>query len=338
LDAYSYLFYSNRDGIHFFRDTVSIKYRKGNIMFSSIFSRIAAIFLVILVGTAARWRGVLTKDSTDGLCRVALELTLPFLYFYTLSTTLSPALFVSIAQLPLLAAGMILAAFFSSRMIAPFLHLNNDERKTFVFLCTFPNYGFLAIPLVFSLFGQQGLVMVFMFNLGISLLYWTLGIAILGGAGISAKGMFKNLANSATLGLALGITAGVCSLRIPDFILQAADSIGKASIPLALIVVGAILAHKDKKQRFAFSAVSALVIFRLVVMPLMALFIVNRVGHLPQMLRVLIVLQAAMPSASTTPILTGKFGGDTALAASGVFFTTLFSILTVPLFITMALR
>lgn len=307
-------------------------------MFSNVFSRILAVFLVILAGAAARRRGVLTQDSTDGLCRVAIELTLPFLYFYTLSTTLSPALFVSIAYLPLLAAGMILAAFFLSRLIAPFLKLNNDGRKTFVFLCAFPNYGFLAIPLVFSLFGQEGLAMVFMFNLGISLLYWTLGIAILGGAGISVKGMLRNLANGATLGLALGITAGVCSLRVPEFILEAAELIGKSSIPLALIVVGAILAHQDEKQRAAFGAISALVVFRLIAMPLAALFLVNRFGHLPQMLRALIVLQAAMPSASTTPILTRKFGGDTALAAAGVFFTTLFSIVTVPLFITLSLR
>ncbi len=307
-------------------------------MFVSIFSRIAIIFIILLVGTLARWRKVLTHESTDGLCRLAIEVTLPFLYFYTLSTYLSREVFFSIWSLPIFAIGLTFSFYFIGRLILRHLKLNSNQRNTFLFLVTFPNYGFLAIPLVFALFGEEGLVRIFMFNLGITLLYWTFGIAILGGFQVKGLKVFKNLVNNATLGLVLGLIAGVASLRIPHFILESSKLIGNATIPLALIVVGSILTQRNAKNKFSFKTISTLIFCRLILMPSLALLFINIFNDLPNLLRVIIVLQAAMPSASTTPILTRKFGGDAELAANGVFFTTLFSIITVPLFITLALR
>lgn len=306
-------------------------------MFLSIFSRIGIIFIVLLVGILARRCRVLTKETTDGLCRIAIEVTLPFLYFYTLSTSLNRQLFFSILTLPLFAIVLTFASFLLSWLVSFRLKLTSQQRRSFMFLVTFPNYGFLAIPLVFALFGQEGLVRVFVFNLGITFLYWTLGVGILRGPTKGFK-IFKSLANNAMAALILGLIVGITSFRLPQFILETSKLIGDATIPLALIVVGSILAQRDSRKPVPFKAVSTLVFCRLLLMPALAILFINVFDGLPRILAVIIVLQAAMPSASTTPILTKRFGGDAELAASGVFFTTLFSIITVPLFISLALR
>lgn len=308
-------------------------------MFISVFSRIAIIFVVLLVGTIARWRKVLTSQTTDGLCRVALELTLPFLYFYTLSTNLTRQLFSSLLFFPLVAIILTFVSFSLSRLVSSQLKLDLSQRRTLMFLITFPNYGFLAIPLIFALFGQEGLVRVFVFNLGISFLYWTFGVAILTGAQAKGLKIFKNLVNNATIALVLGLIVGICALRIPKFILEATNLIGSSSIPLALIVVGSILAHRDYNKSVSFRTIAVLICCRLILMPALTILCIKFFfDNMSILLRAIIVLQAAMPSASTTPILTKKFGGDSQLAAQGVFFTTLFSIITVPLFISLALR
>ena len=307
-------------------------------MFTFVFSRIGIIFIILLVGTLARWRKVLTKETQDGLCRIAIEVTLPFLYFYTLSTNLTRQLFFSILTLPLFAILLTFVSFFLSWLVSFHLKLSSDQRRTFMFLITFPNYGFLAIPLVFALFGQEGLVRVFMFNLGITFLYWTLGVALLTGPKTKGRKVFKNLVNSATLALILGLIVGITAFKLPQFMLEASKIIGNATIPLALIVVGSMLVQTDVKKSISFKTIATLVFCRLILMPGLAILFINMFDGLPNLLRVIIVLQAAMPSASTTPILTRRFGGDSQLAAKGVFVTTLFSIITVPLFITLALR
>ncbi len=306
-------------------------------MFLSVFSRIGIIFIILLVGALARLCKVLTKETTEGLCRIAIELTLPFLYFYTLSTSLNAQLLFSIWSLPIFAIALTLGSYFLGWLISFPLKLTSSRRRTFMFLATFPNYGFLAIPLIFALFGEAGLVRVIVFNLGITFLYWTFGIAILTGQAKGPK-VFKNLLNNATLALILGLIVGITSFRLPQFVLEAASLIGNATIPLALIVVGSILVQSNSKKTFSFKPIFALVFCRLILMPSLILLFINIFNDLPKMLTAIIVLQAAMPSASTTPILIKRFGGDSELAASGVFFTTLFSIITVPLFLSLVLR
>lgn len=281
---------------------------------------------------------MLTEDSTDGLCRVAIEITLPFLYFYTLSTNLNLHIFSSNLVLPLYAILLTFASYFLSRIASFYLKLDLRQAGTFKFLLTFSNYGFLAIPLVFALFGQAGLVRLFMFNLGITFLYWTFGIAILSGPKTAPLKLFKNLLNNATVALVLGLIAGIISLKLPRFILEASNLIGNATIPLALIVVGSMLARNNYKRGTSFKILFTLAFCRLIIMPVLAILFINIFDNLPNMLKVIIVLQAAMPSASTTPILVKRFGGDAELAASGVFFTTLFSIITVPFFISLVLQ
>ncbi|MBN2097770.1 MAG: AEC family transporter [Candidatus Omnitrophica bacterium] len=306
-------------------------------MFFSVFSRIGIIFIILLVGALARWRKLLSEQTTDGLCRIAIEVTLPFLYFYTLATSLNRTIFLSLWPLPLLAIGLTGVSLFFSWLFSARLKLNQKQRRTFIFLGTFGNYGFLAIPLAFALFQEQGLLWMSMFNLGISFLYWTLGVTILKGHTDKGIRIFRNLIHNATIALVLGLVVGLTSISLPRFFLETAQLIGGSSIPLALIVIGSFLAAQRRRIGYSVKIISALVFLRLIFIPLLVLLSLQMFDHLPAILTVIIILQAAMPSASTTPILTKRFDADAELAASGVFFTTLFSIVTVPFFISLAL-
>ncbi len=306
-------------------------------MFASVFSRIAAIFMVLLVGAWARWRKLLNQDTTTALSRIAIELALPFLYFFTLATGLNKSLTGSLIRFPLIAVFLTLSFFALSWLVASLLNIRAEKKRTFMFLASFSNYGFLAIPLVFALFGREGLINIFMFNLGISLMYWTLGVGILTGPRAGALKIARNLFNTAIAALVLGVVAGINSVPVPKFILEASELIGGSAIPLALIVVGSILAKRDTTAMPQLKIIAALIFCRLILMPALTLLFVKYFCSLPRMISVIIVLQAALPSASTTPILVKRFGGDEALAANGIFFTTLFSIVTVPLFLSLIL-
>ncbi len=115
-------------------------------MFSSIFSRMGIIFMVLLVGALARWRKVFGQETIEGLCRIAVEVTLPVLYFHTLSTNLSRELLLSIWPLPIFAIALIFLSYFFSRLFSAHLNLSLSQQRTFLFLASFPTYGFLAIP------------------------------------------------------------------------------------------------------------------------------------------------------------------------------------------------
>ncbi|MEA3305622.1 MAG: AEC family transporter [Candidatus Omnitrophota bacterium] len=312
-------------------------------MFLQVLSKVGVLFTALFIGAFARHKSILTGDSTKSLAKVVIVITLPFLYFHSLATQFTRELFGKIWPLPLFAICLIGAAYAMARFISRFINLDSRGRATFIYLSTFTNCGFLAIPIASTLYGAEGVMRVVFFNVGFNLLYWTLGVWTLKSSNPDLPqvetGIYslpKNLVNSGTIGLFAGAIAGFTALKIPSFLLDSANIMGSATIPLALLVVGSIMSKGEiRKLRTYKNALVCVVIIRLIAIPLLALFVTNFFDSLPPLSRAIIVLQSAMPSASTTPIFTARFGGDSQLASAGVFATHACSIITIPLFIAL---
>lgn len=308
-------------------------------MFYQVLSKVSVLFVFLLVGAIARHKGLLNDEFNRSLAKLVLVITLPALYFYSLATQFTLELFKTIWPLPVFAACFVALAYLIGRFFSGFVNLGPGEKAAFIYLSTFTNCGFLAIPIANMLYGSEGVMRVVFFNIGFNILYWTLGVWTLRAgngplppenAGIRAA--FKNLVNSGTIGLLCGVMAGALAIKLPAFILDASSMLGGATIPMALLVVGSIMSRGNIKEIYAYKgALSLIVLCKLVIMPVFALFITGFFGSLDTLTRAVIVLQAAMPSASTTPIFTTRFGGDSKLASIGVFVTTALSIITAPI-------
>ncbi len=312
-------------------------------MFLQILLKVSVFFIVLFIGGLARYKKILTKESTRALAQVVLVITLPFLYLHSLASKFTAGLFRTIWILPVFAIFLVVMAYVIARVLSRFVHLNSSEKATFIYLATFTNCGFLAIPIANALYGSEGVIRVVFFNVGFNLLYWTLGVWTLRrsreGASSGSTNILsasKNLINSGTIGLLSGIIAGLAAFKVPYFILDSANIVGSATIPLALLVVGSIMSKGEIRKLLNYKGALALIVLcRLIIIPTLALFITGFFGALSPLVRAIIVLQSAMPSASTTPIFTTRFGGDSQLASAGVFATTACSIITIPVFISL---
>ncbi|MBL7070899.1 MAG: AEC family transporter [Candidatus Omnitrophica bacterium] len=309
-------------------------------MFIEVLSKISVLFIVLAIGALARNKKLLDGDSTRALAKIVLVIALPFLYFHSLATNFTRELLRSVWVLPVFAVGMVAAGYLLAKYLSRFTRLDRPGKATFIYLATFTNCGFLAIPIANALYGTDGVMRVVFFNVGFNLLYWTLGVWTLrnGSAATDKKGAspLRNLINSGTIGLLGGIIVGFTAIRLPLFMLDAAKIMGSATIPLALLVVGSMMSKGKVGNLKAYkNPILLIVLCRLILVPGLALLITGLCGFLSPLARAIIVLQSAMPSASTTPIFISRFGGDSQLAAAGVFATHISSIITVPLFITL---
>ncbi|MDD5681267.1 MAG: AEC family transporter, partial [Candidatus Omnitrophica bacterium] len=228
-------------------------------------------------------------------------------------------------------------------LLSGLVKLNPEEKATLIYLSTFTNCGFLAIPIANMLYGQEGVMRVVFFNVGFNILYWTLGVWTLRNSNptlssekSAIKSSLKNLINSGTIGLLCGIIIGAAAIKLPPFILNASNMLGSATIPMALLVVGSIMGKGNFRELHSYrSAILLIVLCKLVIIPIFALFVTGFIPSLTPLTRAIIVLQAAMPSASTTTIFTTRFGGDPRLASVGVFATTVASVITVPVIMSL---
>jgi len=182
-----------------------------------------------------------------------------------------------------------------------------------------------------------------------NVLGYTLGLAIAGFAHPSEKGSLKNLwriLRLPVLPMLVVALAGRWWLQIdpshtlPLAITKPAGYLSAALVPVALATLGAQLASKPRWPRW--KPVSLVLVLRLLFGPIqMALLLWGfhllgwRAVDLWPWPAELLILTAAVPTAVTTMLLTLELEGDTDLAADCVFWTTVLSCVTIPIWLAL---
>ncbi len=311
--------------------------------------KIASMFLVILAGWVARHRRYLTAETTGTLSRFVVDITIPAMVFAQMLRTVNPASLCACWFEPLLGGGIFLLGFLLGLLILPVCR-RKDQRGTFVFLIAVANWIYLPLPIVQALYGDEGVRTILLFNVGATLVLWSLGVWTLRGGKPDLHSLRELALNPGLVATALGI---FIALLIPasrtmetaasfhsaftlsgGAIVQALAMVGNLTIPLSLIVTGAQLGGLDLSDHHPSRTLFGVLAGRLLLTPLILVLLVwlgARCGltlpHVPLMICYII---AAMPVAVSCSIFTDRFGGDTSLAARAIFYSTLLSIVTVP--------
>ena len=127
-----------------------------------------------------------------------------------------------------------------------------------------------------------------------------------------------------------GVAVGLSSYKIPAPVLAPAEMLAHAAIPIALLSIGATMNWRALARLDLFNGYLCLV--RLVLVPAATLAACLLLRTDPGFAAVL-VLFAALPTASAAHVLASAFGADRTLAATLIAQSTLLSAVSLPLWI-----
>ena len=198
--------------------------------------------------------------------------------------------------------------------------------KSLLATTVFGNVGNLGLPLNTFAFGEEGLERAIICLITSAILLFSVVPPILKGGGW-VYGIRLTLKLPMFWAMIAGITFHLLQVDFPYRLDAGIEQLGKASIPIALLILGMQLASTrfslGKYELFATG-------LRLWVAPAIAL----GVGIMLQLtgldLKVL-VLQTAMPAAVNNVLMAGEFGGEAGRVARTVVVSTLFSFISLPL-------
>jgi len=312
--------------------------------------KIAAMFLVILVGWAARRRGYLAAETTSVLSRFVVDVALPALVFTQMLRSVTLSALREGWFAPLLVGILIVIAYVAGLLVAPWFS-HGDQKKTFVFLAAIPNWIFLPLPIVETMYGDAGVRTLLLDNVGAQLMLWSFGVWILHG-GVTPREACRNVVtNTGLIATALGIVVAllVPSSRnweeatnfsgslwrlVPNTVVQAMAMVGSMTVPVSLLAIGAQLGNLELHAHRPSRALWGVLLARLIVGPLLTAAIgwmILKAGvRVPEVPRMVGYLIATMPVAISCSMFTERFGGDVSLGAQGILYSTFFSLLTVP--------
>ena len=310
--------------------------------------KIAGMFLVIVIGWLARKRGFLAAEFTATLSRLVVDVAFPALVFTQMLRTVDAAALREGWLGPILCGLLIVVAYLVGLVAAP-LFSGKEQRNTFIFLVAIPNWVFLPLPIAEALYGSAGVRTVLLCNAGAQLVLWSFGVWILHGSlREAARNLLTNTGLWATalgIGMALlfpaareleTINPATASMAgaIGGALVQALALAGSLTIPLSLLAIGAQLGGLTVAVHRFPRALWGVLLTRLIFAPLVTLALgwtAIRLGvQIPEVTRMVGYLIATMPVAISCSVMAERYGGDAPLAAQGIFYSTFFSLLTVP--------
>jgi predicted permease len=228
--------------------------------------------------------------------------------------------------------------------MAGWLGLSGPVRRAFAFCVAVGNWIFLPLPMGQALYGVDGTTIVLLHNIGAQIFLWTAGMAMLRGhtdVRDLAVGMVRNVGLWAT-GLGLLVVFGGLTTApswIPTSLLwvlgAALEALAMATVPLALLAIGAQLAEAPEASQ-PWKPVLGIVVGRLAVAPalIVAGLIVARskfgfpLGPVALHMEALISL---MPVSVTAGALTLRYDVEPQMTARAIALATLTATVTVPL-------
>ncbi len=224
------------------------------------------------------------------------------------------------------------------------------QRNTFVFLVAIPNWVFLPLPIAQALYGDTGVRTVLLCNAGAQLVLWSFGVWILHGSiRQAARNLLTNIglwATAAGIAMALLFPAARDLETInPTDAFTGHDAARRGGAGAGHgrqpdhpdVAAGHRRATRRTDHRRA--SLSARVVGRVAGVgcsfaPLATVaigFALMKMGFvIPEETRMILYLIAAMPVAISCSVMAERFHGDVTLAAEGIFYSTFFSLLTVP--------
>lgn len=303
---------------------------------AALIEKMAVLFFSILTGYLAARAGVLSTEGNRQLSRLLVNVANPLLI---VSSVLRGEHLLANAEV-LALTGLIVCCYACTialgLLVPRLLRAPQEQRGTYQFMFIFSNIGFMGYPVVASLFGASAIFYVSLFVLFFQLLCWSYGVSLISGA---PKFRFerKVLKQPCLIAALFAYVFYLSGLRAPELAYKATSYVGELTSPLAMLVIGSSLAQMDLRKIFGNWRIYVLCALKMVVVPLLMYAVLRLVIQNQLMLGVTMVT-LCMPVATNTTIISYQNHGDDALASSGVFLTTLLSVVSIPLIMSLLFR
>jgi len=297
---------------------------------SAIAESVFSLFIIILVGVYGSKKKIITPEINKGLTDILIKIALPFMivssfiftYDDTIRTNVLKTFYLSLTAYALMAVFSWLALF----------PVKNDKKIILHFANVFVNTGYVGFPVLYSIYGAEGVIYGSIFNMFFVVFVWTYGLLLFKGSlnkNEIKKEMLSVILNPSILAVFIGIFMMISGIRLPAPIFSSIKSIGNITGPLSMFIIGNILSNVKIKNHFRDWTIYYGITLKLVAIPLTIYLFSLLLNDYSKAVNSVIIM-TAMPASAMTSILAESFDKEKEFAAIIVSATTLLSLITVP--------
>ena len=294
-----------------------------------VLKQLVILYIFLLVGYLI---GRIKKDKashSDILSVLLINIFLPCKVFNTFANNFTISYFSERYSLLITSLVLILVlvtiAYFGSKLLTK----KEYEQKVYRYSFVLTNYAYLGYVLIESVFGEMFLSEFVFFAIPFIIYTYTFGYALLTGG----KNFIKKLLNPLTIAIALGMIVGLANITLPEVVSKVVSSSSACVGPLSMILTGMTLSTFKLKELILDKTAYIFIFLRLIVIPGIAYLICLGLRLYTVLPMVLII--TAMPCGLNTVVFPKLIGEDCKPGARLALISHFFSIITLPLWLSL---
>lgn len=301
--------------------------------------QMAILLIVTAVGYVAAKLAYLDMRVKDKITALLLNITLPCMIIASAGNLDASSLGMQVPLSLLLGA----VAFFLWVLVAFLFNVvfrvPKQQRPLYYFMSVCSNTSFIGIPVADALYGESAALLCSVFIMATSTLMYSFGIALLVGGGTDLSKLkssedqihviIRAVISPLTVSALLAIALVFSGFKMPALVQESMDLIGSITPPVAMMLVGVIIANEKVGNVLREWRLYPYIIIRQLLASAGAYVVLNLFIVDPVLLGIFTVM-FAMPVGSMAPMFCASYGKDAVLPAKGTILSTVASFAIVP--------
>jgi predicted permease len=295
-----------------------------------LIKQILVMLVMMSIGMVLYKIGQIDEKGVAQLSNLALYVATPCVVVRALAIDfdaerLSMGLMVMLFFLIIFAVSAVIARFGCGR-----------ADRVGAFAVIFSNSGFVGIPLIQGILGDEYVFYVTMTMVAGTITFWTYGLYLMSGdkSEVSLK---KIVTNPNLIAVVIGMALFLAPVELPYVVAQALAGMANMNTGLGMVILGATLGASNIGLMVSDTRLYKAMALRLVVVPLVCIPILMFMP-VPFEVRMVLMIIAAAPAASATSMLALKYGADYSYGTGLAIGSTLLSMLSMPLVLALAMQ
>lgn len=297
--------------------------------FQVIATTMCSLIIIVIAGFISHKRGIINEEFERKLSGFVIKVTCPALL---ISSTMGDKM-PDREHIPML----LLVSFLTYVILIPLAYIQpvlmrvkRDLRGMYSFMLTYSNVGFIGYPVVASIFGPDAVFYACILNVFNTITVFIWGVMFISGENLKNGFRFRLFVSPAMIATYISVIIVILNLHTPKAIAMPLSILGNMTVPSSLIVIGAALAEIPTRKMVGTPHIFIMCFLKLLVLPLLLYYAMIMVGIDTRISSINMIL-IAMPVASFGTMFCMQMGKDETTMSQGTFWTTLLSVVSIPL-------
>ncbi len=309
-------------------------------IFLSALQGVLEIVIIIATGyilTRKRW---FEEKTADLFAKIVLNLSLPLGMIVNISSFFTKNDLINSAKGLIIPFLSILISYLLGYILALIFKTKKGRRGLLAGIFSLSNSIFIGLPMSQVLFGEVAIPYTLLYYIANTTIWWSIGVyGIILDTQQKKEKIFnietlKRILNPPFLGLLVGVGTVIMDFKLPKFLFDSFKLIGNLTTPLSLFYVSIIM-YNMGFEKFKLDKDAILTFLgRFLITPALVILLEFFIP-IPKLMRDVFIIMSAMPVMVNSAIVARMYGGDYEFAVSMITYTTLFSIIIMPLYMVL---